>query len=720
MTSKSLLSVLLLILTVSISAAEKEPGPIAPFKIWKDVESPQLKAFKAPVADRYQLPNGMVVFLLEDHELPLIDLSMTLRVGDIHEPAEKAGLADATASVMRSGGSVKYPGDKLDEILEDMAASVSVGIGTDSGSASLSTLKEDFDKGLQILVDVLRNPAFPDDKIDLHLTQARTAVSKRNDSPNSIIGREFKKALYGKDSPYAKHTDYATLSKIDRKTMLDFHSKYFHPNMFIMGIVGDFKKDEMLEKIKKAFSDWPMKEVALPAVKQISTKHSKRVIFIDRPKINQTTFSMGHVIDIRRDNPEYAAIQMLNEILSGGMSARMFTEVRTKKGLAYSVWGHAAVNYDRPGSFYCTALTRNEQALESVDAVKEELTKVIAKGVTPEELAIARDSILNSFVFNFDTPSKVIGRQITYEFYKYPTDFAEKLLEQIKKVTVDEVNAVARKYLDPDNMVLLGVGNSAEIEEAKSFKSIKDVQILDVTIPIPKSEPMIIDSAREQAGRKLLSEAMQAAGGLEIFQTLDRIRADVILHTKGMKLRGCLRGEMPFNARLDVATPFSSLSQVINKDAAWKASGGSVQELKPAEALKNLRTLIQSDIGVMRMLAQAKEGYNVQGLDPIKEGGQDLVGVEIESLLLGRVKIWFDAKTKLMQKLRYHAEGTQKEYDKIFSEHTQFGKVTVARMITDKDPAGAPTIELKSLQLNPTFDANLFSRPEKATSPPKD
>src|SRR5579862_6787284 len=483
---KKWVAVLMAVVVGNVLAVEEMPrktGPVEPFKIWKDVPNTELKKFTAPVGTRYELSNGMVVFLLEDHELPIVDLSITVKAGEIHEPAEMLGIASATASIMRSGGSQKYPGDKLDEILENMAAEVHVGSGSDSGSAGLSCLKEDFDKGLEILVDVLKNPEFPKDKIDLHLSHMRTGILKRNDQPGSIIGREFKLKLYGKDNPYARVTELANLAKIDRSALQAYHAKIYHPNMFIMGVVGDFKKEEMLAKLKTAFEPWPKVEVPLPAVAPIPTEHVKRTLFVERPKLNQTTIMMGHVVDMRRDSVDYAAIQLMNEVLSGGMSTRLFTEVRTKKGLAYSVFGSAQIYYNRPGLFYCSALTRNEQAVETLDAMLEEVEKLKEKGVTDKELEEARQSLLNSFVFNFDSPSKIIGRQITYEFYGYPMDFAEKLMESIKKVTVADVNRVAAKYLDPANMQFMGVGNTERVDPAKSFAKLPGVEILDVTIP---------------------------------------------------------------------------------------------------------------------------------------------------------------------------------------------------------------------------------------------
>ncbi|MCY3020430.1 MAG: pitrilysin family protein [Planctomycetota bacterium] len=703
-----------------------ERAAIPPLKLWKDVQGSELKAFKPPVAERFELPNGMVVFLLEDHELPLIDLSMTLRAGEIHEPPECVGLADATATVMRTGGSTKYPGDKLDEILDNMAAHLGIGMGLDSGSASLSTLKEDFDKGLEILVDVLRNPAFPDDKLDLYLSQVRTGISKRNDNPNAISDREFGKALYGEKSPYAKVIEYAHVNKITRQALRDFHSAYFHPNLFIVGAVGDFKKDEMLAKLQAAFGNWPRKKVSLPEVPSISTSKKRKALFVDRPKLNQTAIRLGHIVDMRRNHKDYPAMRVLNKIMSGGMGARMFTEIRTKKGLAYDVWGYAYIPFDRPGVFTCGALTRNEQALDTVDALREEIVRLKEQGVTAADVAEAREKILNSSLFEFDTPAKIIGRQITYEFYNYPMDFAERQLEAVKAVGVEEVNKAARKYLDPGKVVLLGVGNAAvdsagrPLDQSKSFLSLKDVQVLDVAIPQPHAEPMTIDPRRTEEGRNILAVCLEAAGGVGAFKGIKTIRADVMLTVRGMRLNACMRGQLPDLVRVDVSGPLGPISQIMAKDAAWKASGGSVEEMSPQDARKNLRTLLQSDLGIMRELGVAEEGYNVQSLDPTRDGDRELIGVEIESRPLGRIKIWFDAQTRLIAKIRYVAEGAQKEYDKLFSDHTRRGSLMLARNIVDKDPAGPQLIEMESLQLNPQLDPALFSKPDKATPPPKD
>jgi zinc protease len=708
------LFVLISSLTLSVSAAET-----APFKLWNEVQSPELKELHAPTAERFELGNGMIVFLLEDHELPLIDVSMKIRVRDVYEPADAVGLAAATSQVMRSGGSAKFPGDKLDETLENMAASLDIGIDVDSGSASLSVLKPNFDQGLEILVDVLRNPAFPEEKLELFLTQARTLISKRNDRGDAIVGREFRAALYGPASPYARHTEYATLNKINRAAVQAFHDTYFQPNQFILGVVGDFKKEEMLAKIKAAFEPWPAKEVKAPDVAPIPTERKTRVLFAERTKIPQTTFTMGQVVDLRRNSPDYPAIQVMNEILSGSMSARMFTEVRTKKGLAYSVWGYANIPFDRPGVFSCTALTRNEQSLEAVAAVKEEVIKLVDKGVTEKELAEARESIINSFVFNFDTPSKILGRQMTYEYFGYPMDFAEKLLDGIKKVTVADVNRVAKQYIDPEKFVLMGVGSSAGLDDAKSFAKLASVELLDVTIPQAKAEPLATDAKREADGKRIIADAIQAAGGADALLSVTSLRADVLMSVNGKPVHGCVRAKMADTCRVDLAGPFGAMSEVISKTAAWQATGAKVQELKPAAAWHNLRSLLESDLTLLRTLASEKDALSVQALDPSKEGDRAQESVEVQSPSLGRLRLWFDAQTHLLARVRNSSDGQQKDYDRFFSGHKNFGKLTLAQTITDKDPAAPQSMEFQALHFNPDMDQELFSKPERASTPPE-
>lgn len=473
----------LAITLTSARAAEPTRPIIPPHKTWNHVSATPLKESTPPKPERIVLPSGLVVFLLPDHELPLIECTLILRVGDVHEDSTLAGLSNAMMSVMRTGGSDAWPGDKLDTALESLAADVTFASGLETSTVNLNALKEDFPSVLDMIASVLRGPAFPEDKLKIHLNQARTSISKRNDSPVMISGREFRRALYGKDSPYARVVEYATLAKIDRAALQNFHKNNVHPARMICGVAGDFKKEEMVAALNKAFADWPF--TAPQPAKNPPTNFTPgpRTLFVERPRITQTSIMLGHGLDLRRDHADFPAIQMMNEILSGGMSARLFTEVRTRKGLAYSVRGQAMANYDRPGLFYASVLTRNEQALDAAEAVKSEIVRLRDGGVTQTELEQAREGILNSQVFQYDTTAKILQQQLTYELYGYPADFTATLLARLKTVTAADIQRVAKTYLAPEKAILLGVGNSTGIPPERTFSGAPGVEKIDVTIP---------------------------------------------------------------------------------------------------------------------------------------------------------------------------------------------------------------------------------------------
>ncbi|MEY3328182.1 MAG: hypothetical protein RLZZ115_1063 [Cyanobacteriota bacterium] len=231
----------LLLTTFFFTAFSHIPAIASTPKHYTDLTFPPLPTIELPDYERYQLDNGIIVYLVEDHELPLVGGSALFRTGDRFEPADKVGLASITAEVMRNGGTRQNSGDELNQLLEQKAASVEVGISTTSGSVGFSGLTEDLDLVFGLFTDVIRNPLFPQDQLDLAKTQAKGGIARRNDNPGDIASREFVKLIYGVDSPYARITEYSTLKNISRESLVDFYEKYFHPETMILGIVIEQK-----------------------------------------------------------------------------------------------------------------------------------------------------------------------------------------------------------------------------------------------------------------------------------------------------------------------------------------------------------------------------------------------------------------------------------------------------------------------------------------------
>ena len=262
----------------------------------KDLKYPSLGKFDVPQPDKVTLDNGMTVYLLEDHALPRIDVSVIInRCGGYLEPSTKIGLADMMLEVMRTGGTKRMAGDKIDEELEAVGASVETSAGNVSSSAYADMLSDYADKVIGILADVLRNPVFDPDKIELAKTNQRSAIARRNDDPMPMAVREFQKLLYGAESPYARTSEYATIDAVTRGDMVKFHAMIVHPKNIQLGVVGDFKKDEMLALLKKYFGDWQTEDFTVPPPPKVDYAFRPTVNYAPKTDIQQSSILIGHI-----------------------------------------------------------------------------------------------------------------------------------------------------------------------------------------------------------------------------------------------------------------------------------------------------------------------------------------------------------------------------------------------------------------------------------------
>lgn len=450
-------------------------------KHYTELQLPPLREIKLPKYERFVLQNGLVVYLMEDHELPLVNGTAFVRTGNRLEPQQKVGLAGFTGAVMRTGGTKKHSADELNEILEQRAASVESSVGEASGSASFDALSEDLETVFGLFAEVLRSPVFAQEKLDLAKTQARGGIARRNDDPDSIASREFKKLIYGKDSPYARTIEYATVNQVEREDLLNFYQQYFHPNNMILGIVGDFESKKMRSLIQANFGDWKRNPgIAKPKLPNVSPANTGGVFFVNQPQLTQSSVLIGH-LGGRFDNPDYAALDVLNGVLSG-FGGRLFNEVRSRQGLAYSVYGQWSPRFDYPGMFIAGGQTRSDATVQFVKALQNEIKRIQTQRVTAKELAFAKESTLNSFVFNFQDPSQTLSRLMRYEYYGYPADFLFRYQKAVAATTAADVQRVAREYLKPEKIVTLVVGNQTAIKPPLTQLAAK-VTPIDVTIP---------------------------------------------------------------------------------------------------------------------------------------------------------------------------------------------------------------------------------------------
>ncbi|HHT9118236.1 MAG TPA: M16 family metallopeptidase [Candidatus Hypogeohydataceae bacterium YC38] len=458
----------------------EEAAPTKPQSKGAEIVS-QLKfkplVFMPPKPERRVLSNGMVLYLLEDHDLPLINITAKLKTGAIYEPPEKAGLASLTGHVMRSGGTISRTAEEINRELEYIAASVETGIDRESGVAGLSVLKKDLDKALEIFADVLMNPAFPEDKIKKRKEEVLEAIRRENDQPGQIVFREFRRLLY-EPHPYGRKVEgyVNTLANITREDMAAFHERYFHPNNIILGVSGDFDALDIVEKLEKVFSSWPKEEINFPTVPKVKDDFRRSVNYIYKD-IEQSNVILGH-LGIERTNPDYFPVTIMNFILGGGsFAARIPGKVRTEEGLAYSVYSAFHTPRDL-GFFFVNCQTKSESTARAISITLEEVSKIKEKSVEDEELAGAKDTFTNQFVFLFTSSAAIVSHMVDIEYQGLPLDYLDTYVEKVQAVTKEDIQRVAQKYLHPDKVTLLVIGNQSRFDRPLSdFGQVSTIEL---------------------------------------------------------------------------------------------------------------------------------------------------------------------------------------------------------------------------------------------------
>jgi zinc protease len=698
--------ILILLITVTGQAQNKPHEGL----VYPPLNQPQ-----PPVPDRFELDNGMIVYLLEDHELPIIDISVRVRTGSIYEPADKVGIATITGAVMRTGGTTSRTGDELDEILENLAASVETGIGDDSGSASMSVLKEDLDTGLSILADILMNPAFREDKIDLEKVQHRSAISRRNDNPGGITRREFSKLIYGADSPYARTTEYDTINSIIRDDLVAFYQKFFRPNNVILGVLGDFNSDEMLAKIQETFKGWEPAEIDLPEKPQIPEAYGKMIALVNKDDVNQTNIRMGHIGWLRK-NEDYPALVVMSQILGIGFSSRLINSIRVEKGLAYSVGNNYGAGYDVPGIFFIACGTKSEATVTAIEAILVEVEKMRTEEVSDDELKQAIDGFMNSSVFDYDTKGEILSRALRYEYHEYPQDFVEQLMAGIREVTKADVRRVAAQYLHPDKFTLIAVGKASDFD--KPLNTLGDVTEVDITIPPPSPEPAPEAGEEDVAKTKMiLADVIEAHGGLEKLQSVRSlvVQGQYTRNTPGGMMQVEIKRYhmLPYKIRLDITVQAMGMqmSQVFDGESAWMAMPQGVQPLPGSEVEEFKKGALRDTINLLANLSGADISAQYLGAEDVNGKSTDVVRITVSDADL--LKLFVDQETKYIIKKSYQSLGQAGpvETEEFIDDYRDVSGVKIG-FHTVVHQNGEPFLEgtLNEVMINAEVDESLFEK----------
>ncbi len=409
---------------------------------------------------REVLENGLTLLGVERHNLPIVMLTVGIKAGAVIEPEDKAGLANLAAELLTEG-TKKRTANEISEEIEFVGASLDTSGGDDYIVISLSILKKDLSKGLDILSDIILNPSFPGDEINKKKKQIKGSLRGREEDPDFIASREFRKAVFGAH-PYGRLTEGTpeTLDSIKQGDLVDFHANYYTPNNAIISVVGDITMEEAKGLLKNYFSGWKKREIKKPFLDKPKQVDKKTVVTINKD-ITQANIMLGH-LGISRDNPDYYNVMVMNYILGGGgFASRLMQNIRDEKGLAYDV--HSSFDARKEtGSFYIGLQTKNESASTATEEALKEIYRIRNSEVSDAELTNAKSFLKGSFPMKIETSRKIANFLLAVEFYGLGLDYISKYPAYIDSVTKESILKAAKKYLDPERLILVVVAKEGK------------------------------------------------------------------------------------------------------------------------------------------------------------------------------------------------------------------------------------------------------------------
>jgi zinc protease len=411
---------------------------------------------------RTVLSNGMVLLTSEQRTLPMVSIELLVDAGSAHESAPQAGLANLTAKLL-TYGTKRRSAVQINETLDFIGASLETACAQDTASLSMTVLKKDLGTGLELLADVLTQPAFPQPEIDRQKQAIIATIRATEENPGAVAGKAFAAALFPQ-SPYGRPVEgtEASVKALQQKNLQDFFARYYRPNRSIIAVVGDVSEQEIASLLETALRSWSKGEPSAVATAPVKIGSSKLVRM--NKDLTQANIIMGH-IGVARGNSDYYAVQVMNYVLGGGgFSSRVMDSIRNERGLAYSVYSFFAAERSH-GTFEFVMQTKNETAMEAIRIGNDEIRRMREEPVSDQELNDAKDYLIGSFPLRFDTNRKVASFLAQVEYFKLGLDYPDRYPDLIRSVNGEEVLRVAKQYLHPEMLITVIVGNLKKIAE---------------------------------------------------------------------------------------------------------------------------------------------------------------------------------------------------------------------------------------------------------------
>jgi len=617
-------------------------------------------------AETFTLKNGLKVFVVKNTKLPRVTFSLILDKDPLFE-GDKAGLTGFVGQMMMAGTKNKTK-EQLDEEVDFIGASLN------AGSTSLygSSLKKHQDKILQLMSDVLYNPVFPEAELEKLKKQALTNLASSKDNPDAISGRLTSSLVYGRDHPYGEDATEATINNITVKDVKNYYSTYFRPNIAYMAIVGDISKAEAEKLVKQYFGKWEKGQVPSKNIGKPSAPESNKVAIVDRSASVQSVISVTHPVQLHISDKDYLDTRVLNYVLGGGSSSRLFMNLREDKGYTYGAY--SSIGSDKHiTSFSAGASVRSEVTDSAVYEIIHEIRNIVDNGITQKELDAAKANLSGGFGRSLESPSTIASFAISTERYNLPKDFYATYLQRLNAITVEDVNAAAKKYLKPENMYITVVGNGTMIKDG--LAQFGDIKLYD-NMGNPAREIEMADT--DLTADKVLANYIQAIGGEDNVSKIKRAKISSSAEIQGMKLDMLSVHDEPNNKFSQKIMMMGNVaSNIVIKDGKATMTAMGQSQAMTDEQFEEAKM----GMFIIPETRYEEMGYTLD-LDGIKDvEGQDAYKVVITNPTGARVTNYYSVESGLKIKSESATSG-----EVAYENYKEFSGVKFPTQLTVKSP----------------------------------
>lgn len=667
--------------------------------------APEIKLGKI---ESFTLENGLKVFVVENHKLPKVSYSLTIDVDPLLE-GDMAGYIGSTGELL-GRGTTNMSKQEIDQEIDFIGATLS----TNAGGAYASSLKKHQDKLLAIMSDVILNADFKQEELDKIKKQMISGIASEKDNPDAIAGNVKSALLFGNKHPYGEITTEATVGNVTLEKCKEYYTTYFKPNVAYMAVVGDITVEEAKKNVERYFGTWKKGEVPTNKYRTPQAPAKTQVAFVHKEGSTQSVINITYPINLKQNNPDVVKAKVMNAILGGGSTARLFMNLREGHGFTYGAY--SSIRPDMlAGNFNANAKVRNEVTDSSLTEFMVELNRMVSEKVSEEDLQNVKNYMTGTFAYSLQNPQTIARFAINTEKYNLPADYYATYLKQVAAVTVEDVQAMAKKYIRPENALILIVGDKSVADKAAPYAASKKVDFYDAEgnewVEPLKSAP------EGMTAETVLDNSIAAKYGFSVGKDLTKMLKKMKDVT--VKMNASIQGQSISVVRQQKAPnkfvqSMNMQGMVVQKESfngtVGKISGMQGNKDVEGEELEELKASSKmfNDIDYKA----TGSTFNLLGIEPI--AGKDAFKIEETKKNGDKVMDWYDAasylKVKSMQTMEMPAEagGGSMTQTSEFSDYKKVDGISYAHKIKQSFGPQVLDMEVTSVEHNTKLGDEIF------------